>query len=480
MTRQFIGKAALTSRRGSPPYTFRPLGHRYPVAVVQRAAVRRASYGPDSPVIGERGARTRARITDAALQLLHEQGAPLTTVDDIARAAGVSRATLYQYFGSKAEILVEVVEASGAAHLKVLQRLGPLGPTLEGLDSLKSLLNEWVSVYERYAPIFLQWALLDSPEAPLRPMLARWIGNYIGRMRRPLEIAGVSGADTGDLALALWTIFERYSFFLHRATAPNREAVGMAEVAKATQLILFPDTPLSVLESSDAHRRRSRPALQPPRHAVPAPERPDRFLRLGPVGRQTVERLAAAGRQVFAAVGFHSASVDQIITAAGVGRGTFYKYFDGKEDLLTVLSTACMADIEALALRLRDVRNGGELRDWMYSFVQLHSSQVGVFRVWTDGPPLDPQIRAYGRYAVSTVLSSAAVLLGRVERAYAFDIPGASLMFMGLLERYPGSATGTRYERGPEEVAAAMAAVVQRGFLNPGTHDADMSSNFPV
>ena len=461
------GQFLVSSRCRRPTGRGLEEGDRYPGVVLPRDAVRRASYGPASPIIGERGARTRSRIVDATLELLHEQGAPLTTVDDIAKASGVSRATLYQYFGSKAEILVEVVEASGGDHLTVLKRLGPLGPTPEGLDSLRWLLDEWAAVYERYATIFLQWGLLDSPEAPLRPMLARWIGNYITRMRRPLEAAGVVG-DTADLALAIWTIFERYSFYLHRGPTSDRDEAAMAQLTTVAQLILFPDTPSSALEGGGTERPRSPLAIEPALFAVPVQDAPDRFGRLGPVGHRTVERLLAAGRQVFGAVGFHSASVDQIITTACVGRGTFYKYFDGKEDLLAVLSGECLAGVQTLALQLSEERNGQGLREWMYAFVQLHSVQIGVFRVWTDAPTLDPQIRANGDLARTMLLSSAAALLESIERGYPFNIPSASLMLMGLLERYPGSATGTRYERRPEEIAGALAEVVERGFLNPG------------
>ncbi|WP_255355855.1 hypothetical protein, partial [Frankia sp. CpI1-P] len=36
--------------------------------------LRRASYGPTSPVVGARGTRTRARIVTAALDLFESQG----------------------------------------------------------------------------------------------------------------------------------------------------------------------------------------------------------------------------------------------------------------------------------------------------------------------------------------------------------------------------------------------------------------------
>ena len=70
--------------------------------------VRRSSYGPTSPEVGARGASTRRRITEVSLELFGKLGFFDTSVDAIAKAAGVSRATLYQYFQGKEEIFLEL------------------------------------------------------------------------------------------------------------------------------------------------------------------------------------------------------------------------------------------------------------------------------------------------------------------------------------------------------------------------------------
>jgi AcrR family transcriptional regulator len=58
---------------------------------------------------------TRVRIVDAALACLARQGLGKTTVDDIAREAGFSRATLYRTFpGGKDAVVAAVVETEVA------------------------------------------------------------------------------------------------------------------------------------------------------------------------------------------------------------------------------------------------------------------------------------------------------------------------------------------------------------------------------
>lgn len=50
-------------------------------------------------------AQTREHLLDVAAQLIGERGYNDTTMDDIARAAGSSRATVYAYFATKDDLL---------------------------------------------------------------------------------------------------------------------------------------------------------------------------------------------------------------------------------------------------------------------------------------------------------------------------------------------------------------------------------------
>ncbi|PTR30309.1 TetR family transcriptional regulator [Rhodococcus sp. OK519] len=53
--------------------------------------------------------RSREHLMDAAARLIGERGFRETTIDDIAKAAGASRATVYSYFPSKDAIVQAVV-----------------------------------------------------------------------------------------------------------------------------------------------------------------------------------------------------------------------------------------------------------------------------------------------------------------------------------------------------------------------------------
>jgi len=83
---------------------------------------------------------------------------------------------------------------------------------------------------------------------------------------------------------------------------------------------------------------------------------------------RTRARLLDAGERVFAAQGFHAATVEDIADAAGFTRGAFYANFADKADLLlTLLDERSRIDMEELVDRLAapSVDHGlGALLEW--------------------------------------------------------------------------------------------------------------------
>ncbi|MFJ1731673.1 TetR/AcrR family transcriptional regulator [Streptomyces sp. NPDC088254] len=60
-----------------------------------------------APDTARRSERSRRAIYDAALGLVAEAGYPKTTVEGIAARAGVGKQTIYRWWGSKADVLLE-------------------------------------------------------------------------------------------------------------------------------------------------------------------------------------------------------------------------------------------------------------------------------------------------------------------------------------------------------------------------------------
>src|SRR5918998_655134 len=91
-----------------------------------------------------RKAATREALIDAAARLFAERGVERTTMDDIARAAGSSRTSVFNYFGYKEMILCEigaryVAEIAGTAQAAVARKRSPKQQLLDMVDALAEI-----------------------------------------------------------------------------------------------------------------------------------------------------------------------------------------------------------------------------------------------------------------------------------------------------------------------------------------------------
>jgi AcrR family transcriptional regulator len=72
------------------------------------------------------------------------------------------------------------------------------------------------------------------------------------------------------------------------------------------------------------------------------------------------EQLIAAAAKVFAARGYHGASVDAVVKEAGLSKGTFYWNFASKDELfLALLDERFDQPMRALMMAIRDLPPGG-------------------------------------------------------------------------------------------------------------------------
>jgi AcrR family transcriptional regulator len=87
----------------------------------------------------ERGdaARNRTLLIDAARRLIAERGADAVTTDDIAAAAGVGKGTLFRRFGSRAGLMIVLLDEDEKVEQQAFMfgppPLGPGAPPLERL-----------------------------------------------------------------------------------------------------------------------------------------------------------------------------------------------------------------------------------------------------------------------------------------------------------------------------------------------------------
>ncbi|MFF1834858.1 TetR/AcrR family transcriptional regulator [Streptomyces sp. NPDC058231] len=429
--------------------------------------LRRASYGPNSPQIGRKGARTRQRIIDETLRLFEAKGFHETLVDEIAERSGVSRATLYQYFASKDEIFQELMEECGAALQRVVRRLGPLGPTEEGFDNLHWWLGEWAWVFSRYATMFAQWERVATVSAGVRPQVATFAEIYSHRVAKRLTDSGVTGVDVVDVGTILLVAVHRFNYYRYRGAVPGLTDQQLLDgLAVHVQLALFPETPAAVFDAIALDLGESTGVVSWP--GPYTPEFQARFAALSDRARGTVDRLLDAACRVFSAYGYHMATVDDVVREAGVARGTFYKYFTDKPDALAAIAEEAWGVLPPLVEQFATLSPGDHdaLLEWMGRYDRTRVRYVGLLRVWMEDQPLDDQVRAIGAEVGRRASLAFASVLNAVERDHPFNTTTGVLFLHALLERSLDGLTDESTPERRQEVVELLTWLIGRGLLN--------------
>lgn len=115
-----------------------------------------------------KGEQTRAKILNAALEMLHERGYENTTMRAIADKAGVSLGNAYHYFGSKDHLIQSFYHRTHQDHLRAA------APSLASESSFKARLHSVIRLkidtlepYHEFAGVLFQTAA--DPNSPLNP-----------------------------------------------------------------------------------------------------------------------------------------------------------------------------------------------------------------------------------------------------------------------------------------------------------------------
>lgn len=440
----------------------------------EASIVRRASYGPSSPAIGARGASTRSKITEVSLELFGRLGYFDTSVDAIAKGAGVSRATLYQYFKGKDEIFLELLNECGSALFRVARRIGPLGPDEVGFDNLNWWLGEWSWVFEKYSTMFVQWTAIASSDTKVRPEITRFVRSYNHRVAERLVASGVKGLDPEVAAMTMTALVHRINLFVHTNRAYDRTAKDAVDTLSVfLQLTLFPDTPPAVLSSLRLHGS-ANPAADV--EAVEVPHEPsieglsisERTAGLSKRAVATVTALADAGAAQFRARGYRSTSVDDIVEAAAVARGTFYKYFSDKQDLLAAVAAEIYGAGMSFAERISHVDPIAEestLRHWLATYVEFYDRYSGCIEAWVEGTTDDPTITGIGEHGQVLMDLGAARMLIRRPGPYPFDPLVSALILRALVTRVPQAAVDLPDPMDDDGVVDLLVSCIKRGFF---------------
>lgn len=185
----------------------------------------------DSAKTGKVSSRTPAyeRILEAASELFYREGIRAVGVDAVAEAAGVTKKTLYEKFGSKNELVAAYLRARDARWRRWLQDFvqacgdSPKERLLATFDGL----GEWMERENPRGCGFVNaYAELADPAHPAREVVLeqkRWLLGYL------VELSAEAGAeDARELAETLLVLHEG-------ATVTNSLGVAAGTAARSKQ-----------------------------------------------------------------------------------------------------------------------------------------------------------------------------------------------------------------------------------------------------
>jgi AcrR family transcriptional regulator len=155
---------------------------------------------------------TKDDIVAAALALFDQQGFARVTMEDVARAAGVSRRTVYRRFPTKDHIVVEVPKRWLAVWDAAVAALPDAAP-IDVAESAGLAVARYIDAH-RAEVLTAYAALAESPTLAIAGASAnvQWIERIVGLLRRaPARLPGstpyvIAGAYLGaiDAMMAQW------------------------------------------------------------------------------------------------------------------------------------------------------------------------------------------------------------------------------------------------------------------------------------
>ena len=187
-------------------------------------------------------------------------------------------------------------------------------------------------------------------------------------------------------------------------------------------------------------------------------------------GRRTLRQLLDAAADEFGEKGFHEASISQITQRAGVAIGSFYTYFDSKEEVFTALVRDLSAQVrDYVAPRISSQANQLDAeREGQQAFLEFAQAHKEIYRIIDEAEFVDPA--TYREHYTSTAQRIAARLDAAQARgeisAGSSEIRAWALMGMNVFLGLRFGVWGDDYT--PAEVARVGGDLIARGMGSKG------------
>ena len=429
--------------------------------------VRRAPFA-DSPYVGERGQKAQIRILEAALEVFGEVGYQRCGVKRITELSGYSRASFYQYFSSKEDLFRHLAGRVARQLKESAGALEPITGDQAGWHAFHDWLERYSTIYDAYEPVFVTFQTAVASDAmvasgvsivtdrifndlrssivgsPLSPSevdtVIRTLLPTVARLNRETELLEMV-SPRGTLNRTRMNV--AYADAVHRSLFGPIEAVNIHTSAKRLK-------PLARSTRSTRSSSGSGSGVDPAH---------------GPAAQRTRAQLLEAGHKVFVERGYYATRVADVVKAAGVSHGVFYRYFDNKAGLFAILAKHAIEQLgEALdAMPELTPTNGtdveAELGAWLRRFASTYAEEASIFTMWSEAITRDGGL---GGVSSAVVDGSRARMARHLEPRGWGDADADAMVLLTFLDAFTSQPA-------TDEHIDDFAQMIHRGLLTgPG------------
>lgn len=162
------------------------------------------------------GKKTVRKLLSAGTKVFARRGYHAARVDDIVKLAETSHGTFYLYFSNKEDLLNTLIMLCRQEMTDLLDTLGPVTPDEDGYRELRSWLDRFVSLYERYGPVVRAWTEAAETTAPeFAQAGAEMLGDFTTRLSKHVAEANPGGRiDPWLASVAFVAMIERVHYFV--------------------------------------------------------------------------------------------------------------------------------------------------------------------------------------------------------------------------------------------------------------------------
>ena len=178
--------------------------------------------------LGEEASNRREAILEASLVLFAAHGVDSASMSDIARAVGITKATLYHYFAGKIEILEELIASSHYSTDELAETMSWDAPLIARVTRVAMDYIDLICTKPDLGHILLRESLGNAKHSATDEIKERFVRRYMSRIE-VMEACLRNEPDLGDvpdaqIRLFAEILFDSISLFWLRRVLVQREA----------------------------------------------------------------------------------------------------------------------------------------------------------------------------------------------------------------------------------------------------------------